>query len=232
MKNLIYAFLCLIPIVSYAHEMVDDPYVVMFNLDKFETSDWHDAEDVMWDAQLWVGQDLNKLWLKSEGERVDNQLEVAETQLLYSRAIAPYWDVQVGLRHDKHQAYKQDWLAVGLQGVAPYFFESELHGFINDEGNVNVRLKASYEGLITQKLILTPEIEANVFTQDDETHGMGAGLANAEFGLRLRYEINKRFAPYLGVNWSKAFAKTADISRNLGESTSDAEWVLGLKAWW
>lgn len=211
--------------------MEDDPLLIMGKLDQFEIRDADDPDPLVWGAQGWIGKDLNKLWLKTEGERVDGDTEELEFQALYGRAIAPYWDFQVGWRGDFKPKPTRDWLAIGVQGVAPYFFEIDAAFFVGDGGRKSARLDAEYELLFSQKLILTPEIEINLFGKDDPELGIGSGLSDVETGLRLRYEIRREFAPYIGVNWEKKFGGTADFARNAGEETDDVQLVAGIRAW-
>lgn len=196
-------------------------------LDKFEVGD----NLQRWDAQAWYGSDLNKIWLKTEGERSDGSTEHAELHAYYSRAITPFFDLQLGARHDFQPQPGRDWLAIGLQGLAPYFFETETTLFIGDNGRSNLRLKASYDLLFTQRLILAPEIEANLYGKDDPTIGIGSGFSDIEFGLRLRYELRREFAPYLGVAWTHQYGDTATLTRMAGGDAQDVQWVVGVKAW-
>ncbi|MBY4677584.1 copper resistance protein B [Marinobacterium arenosum] len=209
----------------------DDPLLGMLNIDQLE---WRDADDgslLSWDVQGWVGYDLDKLWLKSEGERLAGRTESAELQLLYGRAVAPFWDLQLGLRHDFKPAEPQQWLAFGLQGLAPYQFEVDATAFIGEGGQSALRLEAEYELLLSQRLILSPEIELNLYGEDDASRGIGSGLSDLELGLRLRYEIRREFAPYIGLNWERKFGDTADFAREEGESTDDLQAVIGIRAW-
>ena len=212
----------------FAAGMEDNPLLTMVKVDQLELSD---GDASTWDAQAWLGKDLNKLWIKTEGEVVDGDLEEAEYQFLYSRAIAPFWDAQFGWRHDSKPTPDRDWLAIGIQGVAPYFFETDIAVFVGEKGNVGLRTEFEYELLLSQKWILTPEVEANFFSKNDTELGIGSGLSDVSFGLRLRYEIKREFAPYLGVEWTKQFGETADLIKDEGGDSRDVQWVLGLRAW-
>ena len=209
----------------------DDPLLTMIKIDQLEITEIGDNNNLAWDAQAWLGKDLNKLWIKTEGERVDNEFEEAEIQLLYSKAIAPYWDAQIGWRHDIKPKPNRDWLALGVQGVAPYFFETDITLFIGEGGIVGLRTQWEYELLLTQKWILTPEIEANFFSKNDHPVGLGNGLSDVSVGLRLRYEIKREFAPYIGIEWDKRFGDTADFARAEGGRVSDTKWLAGIKFW-
>nr|WP_010133863.1 copper resistance protein B [Microbulbifer agarilyticus] len=185
------------------------------------------------EGSLWFGGDLNKLWLKTEVEREEGETADAELQALYSRAVAPYWDLQLGVRHDfKLQGGdSKTWGAISLHGLAPYFFEVDTALFIGDHGDTALRLEAEYEILFTQKWILSPEVEVNFYGQNDPTTRTGSGLSDIEAGLRLRYEFTPKFAPYFGVNYEKNFGNTADFLRDAGEHIDETTWVIGLHAW-
>ena len=160
-----------------------------------------------------------------------DDFETDRVQLLYSKAVSTYWDVQAGFRHDFEPSPSRNWLAIGINGLAPYFFQIDTAFFIGNSGRTALRVEADYELLLTQKLVLTPEVEANLYGKDDPTIGIGSGLSDVEAGLRLRYEIRREFAPYIGINWTREYGGTADFSRAAGESTSDTRFVIGLRAW-
>lgn len=209
----------------------DDPVLGMLMIDQFEVRDVDGSNPLVLEGQAWIGVDRHKLWLKTKVERVDSETEEAELQALYSHAIAPFWDVQFGLRRDFQPTPSRNWAVFGFQGLAPYFFEVDTALFIGESGRTALRLEAEYELLFTQRLILTPEIEANFYGQDDADIGIGSGLSDVQAGLRLRYEIRREFAPYIGVNWNKSFGSTADFARDEGQDTHDLQWVIGLRAW-
>jgi len=152
-------------------------------------------------------------------------------QFLYSKAIARYWDFQLGVRHDFKPSPSRSWATIGFKGLAPYFFDIDAAAFIGESGRTALRFEAEYELLLTQRLILTPEIELNIYGQNDPDVGIGAGLSDLEVGLRLRYEIRREFAPYIGINWSRLFGNTADFAKIAGEDTSEAQLVIGFRAW-
>ena len=209
----------------------DDPLLFKLMIDKLE---WRAAEGenpLVWEADAWVGKDLNKLWFKTEGEYRDGETEAAYVEALYSRAVSPYWDLQVGWRHDARPRPNRDWFAVGFKGLAPYWFEVDATLYAGGNGTVSGRLDAEYEIMLTQSLILSPELETNFYGADDPARGIGSGISNLELGLRLRYEIRREFAPYIGINWEKLFGTTADYAREDGESTNDLQFVVGIRAW-
>ena len=209
----------------------DDPLTYKVMIDKLELRATDGPDPWVLDADAWVGYDLNKFWFKTEVEYVDGDTEEAEVQFLYSRAIAPFWDFQAGWRRDIRPEPERDFLALGFKGLAPYLFEVDAGFFFGESGQVGARLDAEYEYMITQKWVLSPELEMNLYSEDDEEVGIGSGLSDMELGLRLRYEIRREFAPYIGINWSKSFGQTADYAEEEGEDTSDVQFVLGFRAW-
>jgi len=216
---------------AFAGGMEDDPLITKILIDQIETRVTDGDDPLVIEAQGWVGVDLNKFWFKVDAEQVKSDTEELELQALYSRAIAPFWDFQVGWRTDINPKPTRDWLVVGFEGLAPYFYEIDSAVFIGVSGQVGLRLQAEYEILFTQKLILTPEIEVNFHSKDDAEIGIGSGLSDSQIGLRLRYEIRREFAPYLGVNWNNKFGNTADFAKNVGGKVKDSQIVLGIRAW-
>ncbi len=233
MRNHIVMFTCALfaSATVAAGGMEDDPLLFKVMVDQLEWRDAKGDDPLVWDADAWIGKDLNKLWIKTEGEHAGGRTEEAEVQLLYSLAIAPFWDLQAGWRHDFQPNPSRDWLSIGFKGLAPYWFEVDAGLFAGGNGQVAARLDAEYELMFTQRLILTPEIELNLHSKDDEETGVGSGLSDMELGLRLRYEIRREFAPYIGVNWERKFGKSADFAEEEGESTDDVQFVVGVRAW-
>lgn len=185
-----------------------------------------------WDGQGWVGTDYNKLWIKSEGTlQGGGTLDDGQQQFLYSRAITTYFDLQAGLRSDLDSRPARNWAALGIQGLAPYFFDLEPTGYVSSQGHFAAKLEASYDLLITQRLILQPEIELNVYSKQDPARQIGAGLSDIDTGLRLRYEFNRKFAPYIGVVYEGKFGQTAIFARQAGESTGDFRFAFGVRVW-
>tara|TARA_R110001583_G_scaffold93904_1_gene237175 strand:- start:540 stop:1244 length:705 start_codon:yes stop_codon:yes gene_type:complete len=209
----------------------DDPLLYKVIVDQLEYRDADGPDPMEWVIDGWIGKDLNKLWIKIEGERIDGATEELEVQTLYSRAVAPFWDLQVGWRHDNLPAPSRDWAVIGLQGLAPYFFDVNTALFVGESGRTAARLEAEYEILLTQRWVLSPEIELNLLGKSDPERGLGSGLTDAELGLRLRYEIRREFAPYIGINWSKLYSDTADYARAEGEKTEGGQIVVGVRAW-
>ena len=203
-------------------------------IDRLEYGDVEGTNNYLWDAQGWIGGDLNKLWLKSEGEGPmrGGSPEDTEFQALYNRTISPFWNAQAGLRYDVNPNPDRGFAVVGLQGLAPYWLESDLALFVSEGGDVSFRSEFEYELLLTQKLILQPRAEINAAVQDAPAYGVGNGLNNTELGLRLRYEFVREFAPYIGVRWEQTYGETKDMAQAEGESTSSTAFVIGLRAWY
>ena len=212
-------------------DMEDDPLLLTVLVDQIETRDVGGDNTLSWDGQGWLGRDLHKIWFKTDGERTGGITGDAELQFLYSKAIARYWDFQLGVRHDFKPSPSRSWAAIGFKWLAPYFFDIDAAAFIGESGRTALRFEAEYELLFTQRLILTPDIEINLYGQNDPDAGIGAGLSDLEAGLRLRYEIRREFAPYIGINWSRLFGNTADFARIAGEKSSETQLVIGLRAW-
>ncbi len=181
---------------------------------------------VNWNTYGYIGYDLNKIYIYSEGEKNKDKVSDTENQLVYSRAIAPFWDVQLGVGYDKTEESDQSWAVLGLQGLAPYFFETRVAFLVGDDGNIGVRAEAEYEALLTQKLILTPSVGLSAYSRDNEKMGIGSGFSNLTLGTRLRYEIKREFAPYIGVEWSKNFGNTDDFA-----PLDEVYAVAGVRVW-
>ena len=203
---------------------------VMVNLAEYAAVRGHDG--YRWEGEAWYGGDINRAVLKSEGEGVFKEgVEHAEVQALYSHAIGPYFDLQAGLRQDVGPGPSRTYAVVGFEGLAPYWFELEGAAFLSQKGEALARFTASYDQLITQRLALQPRVEVNFAAQNIAATGVGAGLSEVEAGLRLRYEISRQFAPYVGVSFSGKAGKTADYARAAGERVSGVSAVIGLRAW-
>jgi copper resistance protein B len=209
----------------------DDPLLYMFKADQLEARNGDEEDASVFEGHLWIGKDLDKLWIKSEIEAEEGETESSEWQLLYSRAIDPNWDLQVGFRADLEPEPERNWLAVGFYGVAPYWFEIDTAIFIEEDEQVNLRLEAEYELMLTQKWVLGPEIEINWYSEDDDELGIASGFAEMEAGIRLRYEIRREFAPYIGINYESLLGDTKDLADDSGEETSDTQLVAGLRFW-
>ncbi|ABI75593.1 copper resistance protein B [Hyphomonas neptunium ATCC 15444] len=201
--------------------------------DRFEYQASDDAPALLLEGQGRWGTDENRLLIKSELEYdLDaGAFEEAEVQALWSRPIARYFDVQAGVRHDFEPGPSRTYAVAGIQGLAPYWFEVDGAVFLSEEGDLSARFEAEYEVSLTQRLILQPRSELNFAAEDVPEFETGAGLSTAEIGLRLRYEIDRQFAPYVGVNWKASTGKTADYIRARGEHTETLSFVTGIRLW-
>lgn len=206
-------------------------------VDQFEYRMKEGADTMRWDVVGWYGGDYNRLWLKTEGDwRISGDRGgEAEVQALYGRLIAPFWDFQAGLRYDQFSSAGFDrsrgFAVIGLQGLARYRFEVEPALFISQDGDVSARLTATYDLLLTQRLILQPRLDFDAAVQSAEKFGAGEGVNSLGLGLRLRYEIKREFAPYIGFQWLQRFGETADISRRGGGRAEDIAVVFGVRLW-
>lgn len=200
-------------------------------MDRFEAVRRDGNTSAAYDLQAWYGSTYDRAVLKAEGEYDDGRFEEASTELLWSHAVAAFWDTQLGLRQDGGEGPDRTWLAFGVQGLAPYWFEIDATGYVGEGGRTALNLEVEYELLLTQKWILQPRIEANFHGKDDRELGVGSGLSGITAGVRLRYEIRREFAPYLGVEWAGTFGDTKDLARAAGEDTSETRLVAGLRFW-
>jgi Uncharacterized protein involved in copper resistance len=203
----------------------------MLLIDRLEAFHGRDANGQSWEAQCWYGSDSNKLWVRTEGERSGGRLEDGDVEAFWSHAVATYWNSQLGVRQDFGEGPKRTWAAFGVQGLAPYWFELEATGYIGANGRTAARLRADYELLFTQRLILQPEAEVNLYGKDDPQRRIGSGVSDVQFGLRLRYEFHRQFAPYIGVNWIRRVGTTADYARQYRQPVLDRQIVAGVRIW-
>lgn len=214
-----------------AHMMHGESLHSLVIIDQLEFWNASPGTGLGWDAVAWFGNDINRLWLRSEGEYVDSSLESAELEVLGGHSIAPWWDLVAGIRHDFKPGQSQDFLALGVMGLAPYKFETAITLYVGEGGQTAARMQFEYETLFTNRLILQPKLELNFYGKDDPERGLGSGLSNGSLGLRLRYEITRQFAPYIGVSWDKAFGQTANYLLNDGESTAELNLFAGVRIW-
>ena len=204
--------------------------LVVFDL--LEVSTQNGKQNYRFEGEAFTGGNINRLGLKVEGEGgFRDRLEDLEVQALYSRAIAPYWNLQAGVRHDFRPTPTRTYLVAGVEGFAPYWFKVNAAGFVSSKGEVRARLEAYYDQRVTQALILQPRIEANLSFQDIRAVGVGSGLTDFEAGLRLRYEVKQEFAPYIGVEWRKKAGATARYTRLAGGDADAISFVAGVRVW-
>ena len=212
-------------------QTMDKHVFVALVIDELELTDTAGEHDIVWDKDLWVGGDLHKFWFKSEGNRGDGERDRTEMQFLYSKAVLPFWDLQAGIRKDADAIGDRDWATVALTGLAPYFFDVEIEAFFAEGGQTSIRATAEYELLLTQRLILMPQLEFTAYGRDEAARLIGAGPSQMELGLRLRYEFKREFAPYLGLVMHRHLGQTSDFRSNLGLETRDISIRLGLRGW-
>jgi copper resistance protein B len=211
------------------HATLEDPLNRSFLLDQFETRERDGGRDLAWDARFWAGYAFDKVVLRTEGEKRGGDTEHAELELLWSHAIAPWWEILAGARTDFAPGASQTWAACGVQGLAPYRFEVDATAYLADGGSTAARVEGKYELLITPRLVLQPQVEIEWHGQSDAARGIGAGLAGAEMGLRLRYEFRREIAPYVGLVRERSFGRTADLRRAAGEDPDDTRLVAGVR---
>jgi copper resistance protein B len=184
-----------------------------------------------WEGEAWIG-DLNRLVIKSKGEGSSGEgVDQAEVQALYAKALDPWWNLQLGVRQDVRPEPARTWATFGIEGRAPYQFELQAAAFLSDKGQLTGRIEGAYDQRITQLLILQPRVEFDLSAQDMPDQRIGTGLSSAELGLRLRYEVRREFAPYVGLNWTWSTGKTADYARADGKDASEASVVVGIRFW-
>ena len=231
-----------IPVLNDEDRAVAFPHVdghathdrMVYSILLFDQLEWRTGngeQTIGWNAMGWIGSDVHRLWFRTEGESDEKRLREAEGHVLYGRAFSRWWDVVTGVRQDVRPGSPQTWGAVGIQGLAPYFFEVHATAYVGASWRTQARIEAEYEMLITNRLILQPRAEFNLVGKSDPERGVGSGLGNAEAGLRLRYEFRREIAPYLGVNWTRKFGETADFATRAGEKTRETQLVFGIRLW-
>ena len=203
---------------------------IMIDIAELQIRDGREA--YRWEGEGWFGGDINRLVVKTEGEgSFGEAIEDAELQALYSRAIGPYFNLQGGLRYDFKPSPSRVYAVAGFEGLAPSFFDVEGALFLSNKGDLLGRLEGYYDQRITQRLILQPRAEFNLAAQDVPEISIGSGLSNAELGLRLRYEVKREFAPYVGVSYERKVGDTARFARADGEKAGSTSLVLGIRTW-
>ncbi len=190
------------------------------------------GDSFRWSGEGWTGTDTNRLWIRSEGQ-VNSRGDINDSQqeFLYDRPISTYFDMQAGLRSDIDSRAGRNWLALGVEGLAPYFFEVSATAFASDSGHYAAKIEGSNDFLITQHLILQPQFEMNLYTKNDPARLVGSGISDLDAGLRLRYEFTRKFAPYLGITYERKFGGTAGFARAAGERASDLRFTAGVRLW-
>jgi len=200
----------------------------------FDELEWRGGSNVSgghWDVDGWIGGDRDRLWLRAEGAGESGRLDEAHAHLLWGRPIARWWDVVAGVRQDVQPGAAQTWAAVGLQGFAPYRIDIELTGYLGAEGRTQLRADAAHDLRLTRRFVAQTRLEATLAGKDDVERGLGAGLTATELGIRVRYEIRRELAPYVGVTWHRAYGDTADRHRADGEPVATGRVVIGVRVW-
>jgi copper resistance protein B len=184
-----------------------------------------------WEGEGWAGTDMNRVVLKTEGTVTKGVMEEGDQELLYARPISTYFNVQGGVRYDLDSAPGRGWAAFGIEGLAPLFFHVSATGYVSDRGHLAGKLEGNYDLLLTQTLILQPQLEMNFYSKDDPARMIGSGLSDLDAGLRLRYEITRKLAPYIGVTYENKLGDTARFARSAGERVSDLRFSAGVRIW-
>ena len=200
----------------------------------FDQMEWQAADGrgvFNWDTKGWVGGDINRLWFRTEGDVEESGVEDAQAHVLYGRAISRWWDLVAGIRQDVQPGPGRTWAAFGIQGLAPYWFEIEATGYVGEGGRTHARVEAEYDLLFTNRLILQPLVEVELYGRSDPDRGIGAGFSTAEAGIRLRYEVRRELAPYVGFTWRRKLGGTADLGRSGGSEPGAGRVTFGFRTW-
>ena len=234
------------------HAMLDDPLNKLVLLERLETQHVNGGDLRRWDVSSWIGKSLTKLWIRTEGEARRERLvrrfispaaaghhagtavvagatTYTELEALWGKGFARWWELLAGARADFGPSPTQNWAAVGVRGTTPFRIDLEATAYVGDGGRAALRMKAHYELLVTNRLILQPLVELNWYAQKDAARGVGSGLADAEIGLRLRYEVKREVAPYLGLVTQRTLGNTANFARAAGRAASDTRFVAGIR---
>ncbi|HEV2275513.1 MAG TPA: copper resistance protein B [Acidobacteriaceae bacterium] len=214
--------------------VMDNQIFAHLRFDQLEGRTNGSANEFRWDGEGWLGTDMNRLWFKSEGFRENHAFSDGDHEALYDRPIPHlrYFDAQAGVRADLDSEPGRAWAALGIEGLAPYFFEFAPTLYIRNGGHVAGRITGSYDLLLTQRWIVQPEAEFNFYSKDDPARKTGAGLSELDAGVRLRYELSWKFGPYVGFAYNGKYGRTASYTRQSGQTTSDPWFVFGIRAWY
>jgi len=187
-----------------------------------------------WDGEGWIGTDMDKLWFKSEGFVEHGRMTDGDQEALYDRPIPHlrYFDLQAGVRYDLDSDPGRTWGAIGIEGLTPYFFEFAPTFYFSNRGFFAGRVEGSYDILITNRLIAQPQFELNFYSKSNRSRGVGSGLSDLDTGLRIRYEINRKFAPYIGFAYTQTFGDTAKFTREDGGIVHDPRFIYGVRVWY
>ncbi len=200
----------------------------------FDQLEWRNADGrgaAAWDAEAWYGGDYDKVWFRSEGSRSEGETREASAELLWDRTVSEWWNVQAGGRQDFGSGPGRTWVALGLEGVAPYGFFTQATFYVGDGGRTAARIKTECELYLTQRLIVQPKAEVNLYGKGDPARAIGSGLSDLELGVRVRYELRREFAPYVGIDWLRLLGSTSDAASAAGRDASHLQFVAGLRVW-
>ena len=221
------------PASNWPKPVKDDRVFTFITSDELEGRTDGPNKSFRWDGQGWIGTDFNKLWIKSEGTETNGITRDGDHEILYDRPIPHlrYFDWQAGARIDLDSGPTRAWAALGVEGLAPYFFNFAPTFYVRDGGRVAGRIQGSYDLYLSQRLILQPQVEMNFYSHADRGRGIGTGLSDLDSGGRLGYQISRKFAPYIGFTYSSSFGQTAIFARSAGESVHVSSLVFGVWVW-
>jgi copper resistance protein B len=219
-------------VVDHGGHVVHDKAInfqVLF--DQFEWQFVHGENGQRWDSRSWIGGDINRLWLRTEGDAVDGVIDAAEAQVLYGRSIGRWWDVVAGVRFDARPSPSHTWLALGVQGLAPQFIDVQATLYVGDNAHLAARIELEHDLHVTQRIVFQPLVELSIAGAEDPDRGIGSGISTAEVGFRVRYEFKRELAPYAGVVWHRKLFGTGDFTRQRGGDAGGWHVVTGLRFW-
>jgi copper resistance protein B len=215
----------------HGHTVHDTGVTYKALFDQLEWQYIHGKQGLRWDNNTWIGGDINRFWIKSEGEAVDGVVDDADVRLLYGRSFSRWWEWVAGVRHELRPDPQHTWFTGGLHGLAPQWFEIDAMASIGPNGHTSARLEIEYEALMTNRLVLQPLVELSFAGKDDPDRGIGAGLSTGEVGFRLRYEVKRELAPYAGIVWHRKLFGTGDYARAAGDDVGGWHVVAGVRTW-
>lgn len=213
------------------HAVHDQAVHYFVLLDRLEWQAAEEGSGVDLDSRAWIGRDRDRVWLRAEGDTENGRVGEAQMHVLYGHQFSRWWDIVGGVRQDFRPGAAQTWAAIGVQGLAPYWFEVEATAYLGAAGRTHARFEVEYELLLTNRLIVQPLLEVDVFGKSDPERGVGAGLSTTDAGFRVRYEFKREIAPYIGVVWHNMWGKTAEFAEAAGEETGGMRFVTGLRLW-
>jgi len=223
------------PSIVWGMGKTDDP-LLSKTMGEIELLKEGEADVAEWEIDTWIGRDLQKFWIKTEGEyaREENESEIesAQIELLYSRTVSAYWDQQFGIRTDIEPDNGRHWLAFGYRGTAPGFWEIDANVYLGEESSAQFNVEIEKELMLTQRWVITPEFEFTANGNTNRDFEEGSGLDNVLFGVRLGYETkNRKFQPFIGVEGKQFFGATKNIRKTIGKDTNNLSVIAGIHFW-